>query len=76
MKLAKVGALVAPAAHVMVTHDTWERKIDGLAIRYLGYSTMAGAWTLNRIWEGWGPFVAVTLITTLAQKLSGIVRRL
>ncbi len=75
-KLIRIGALVAPAAHVLVTHGSIEDKIDGLSIRYTGFSTKHGTFHPEFLAAGWGPFLASIMTTYGIPKIAGIIRRL
>ena len=69
MKLAKVGALIAPgAAYALYPYTTSRQKIGQIVRAYTGYSmgptaqlgTKTGMeW--GRLVEGWGPFIGVSV---------------
>lgn len=75
-KLIRIGALALPAVHVLMTHPSTEDKIDGLAIRYTGFSTKDGRFHGEFLMQGWGPYLAACLTTHGIPKLTGIIRKL
>ena len=75
-KLIRLGALVAPAAHVLMTHRTTVDKINGLALRYFGFSTKTGEFHPEFLAQGWGPYILANLATHGIPKLTSIIRRL
>ena len=75
-KLLRIGSLLAPAAYVVMTHSDNKSRIDGIALRYTGFSTTSGGWHPHFLKEGWGPFIVTSALTYLAPKINGFIRRL
>ncbi len=76
MRLARVAALVGPAAGIALGTGSARAKIRDALIAYTGYNIDNGSFNLARLGQGWLPFISTSLATVGISKLSGIIRRL
>lgn len=74
-KILRLGALVGPAIYTLKEQGFNENGMKWVLLRYTGIRA-DGTTELGRLKEGWGPFIAVSLITHFIPKLTGLIRRL
>jgi len=75
-KWLRIGALVAPGAVAVIKGNTLEEKLTYPLAKYTGYEAWNQKFNLMQLVEGYGPFLATTLVTALIPKIVGIIRRI
>lgn len=72
MKLAKAGALIAPAALRLMSTKSAKDKIKDIIMDYTGFNGYNGKWEPHRMARGWMPYVGVSV----GEKVLAFVNRL
>jgi len=75
-KWIRFGALVAPAAAVAIGPGTPYGKLRTGIHKYTGFNIDDQSWKIERLLQGWGPYVGAILATYGIPKLAAILRRL
>jgi len=76
-KWLRIGALVAPGAIALTAKGaSTEEKLSYALAKYTGYESWNKKFNFQQLVEGYGPFLATTLVTYGIPKLAGIIRRL
>lgn len=75
-KLLRMGALVAPGLSIAVGPGEPRAKVDAIFKRYSGFDMADGKFKAEFLLQGWGPFIATTLVTYGVGKLASFIRRL
>lgn len=75
-KWLRVGALVAPAVHEVLSYPGDPNVINTVMEMYTGYNPKDGTFDVQRLARGWGGYLMASLATYGIPKLTGIIRRL
>lgn len=76
-KFVRIGALVLPAAHQIMSHpgDT-KGALNGISQDYFGVDLNTGLFKWDRLARGWMPFIGAMVTTWGIPKIGSILRRL
>jgi len=75
-KWIRVGALVAPAVAVAVGPGSQHGKARTIIHKYTGFNIDDQSFNIERLLQGWGPYLGAVVATYGIPKLAGILRRL
>lgn len=74
-KLARMGALALPAATTVMNQSlSGTEKLYKISQDYTGYNPYDGSFKMERLLQGWLPFIAASVVTYGVPKLTSILR--